>query len=638
MAGQLLIVEKSFFAQENWRELLANLETDFQFDSFTARQRLWGSGLSLLARGKDRRLQDIADLLGRHGVIHWLLKPNAPKFAPRKVSALSVTSAAVTFNCTTEDVALARGDIVLAVLADLSGEIVEKGIKRLLLHHAYRGTTADAGFSTEDLQLAILRSRPVLDLYLLTETYAVRDSVRFFPGRFNPGGLGEQASYSAAGNLRAVMELARSYAGEWHLRTDFGLADLPGCQLSKNNTGTAADKANLSSLTRFGWLMCDLLAASSSPRAATDTPLLATLASVGLTDLAHAGSSEPVTGRPRRVDGSPALPPPPGTEDTTTGWGWWKNQPYLALAPIVLFMLAAGMQFPTLRSAFSYSIELGVLPALLALFLGWQGLQALQRKRQVENIPTSKVRSMAMGLVELHGRAVRRYALVSPMSHTPCVWYRLSKFRIEENGTRRAIGSSSSGPLPFFLDDGTGRLLVIPDGAKICAQTHHEGSPSGGVLFAAPSLDSEEHWVEEILAEGAWLYVLGFARPWRQTSASLKERLIERLRHLKSSESLQRFDSDGDGRISNDEWTTARQVVEQELLEESLVNTQGARQNGGQAAIGRPLHRGLPFIIAEAASELHVAGRYGWRAALQLAAAVGLGLWAVIAWLERNPG
>jgi hypothetical protein len=276
------------------------------------------------------------------------------------------------------------------------------------------------------------------------------------------------------------------------------------------------------------------------------------------------------------------------------------------------------------------------LPALLSLLLAWRGFRALHLKRQVENKPTSKVRSLAMGLVEVHGRAVRRYALVSPMSHMPCVWYRISKYRLGENGTRSPLGSVGSGGLPFLLDDGTGRAVVTPQGARVCAQTRHEGSPSGGLLFATGSDESGEHWVEEVIPEGTRLYVLGFARPRRKAPASLKERVIERLRHLKASaESMRRFDRDGDGRISDGEWAAARRLVEQEVLDEGLSDDRDPRLNGKEAEIGRPPHRGLPFIIAEAASELHVSGRYGWRAALFLAGAVGLGVWAVLSWLEK---
>jgi hypothetical protein len=631
MAGeQLLIVEKSFLEEERLQGLLAELGIRHQLDAFTARQRLWGSGLALFARGADPRLRASADLLAAHGITHWLLTPTLPRLEPQKISALTVNTEAVTFVGAKRETVLARGDIVLAVLADLSGAVAEKGVKRLLLHQAYRGTIAGAGFSAEELQQEILRGRPVLDLYLLTPAYAVRDVARVFPGRFNPEGLGERAGYSASGNLRALMELAGSYAGEWHLRTDFGMASLPGYQLKKGGEAVAPERENLASLTRFGWLMADLLAQTQQRRAE------ATPAAAGLPGLQAELAGEAEAGRTERAAGPPALPQPPDSDGSDEGSAPWKDPKCLALVPAAFFLLAMGMQQPSLRAAFvSYGIHYGLLPALLSLLLAWRGFRALHFKRQVENTPTSKVRSLAMGLVEVHGRAVRRYALVSPMSHMPCVWYRISKYRLGENGTRSPLGSVGSGPLPFLLDDGTGRVVVTPNGARVCAQTRNEGSPSGGLLFATGSTDSGEHWVEEVIPEGTRLYVLGFARPWRPAPASLKERVIERLRQLKSSaESMRRFDRDGDGRICDGEWAAARREVEQELLEESLSGDQGPRMNGEKAEIGRPPHPGFPFIIAEAASELHVAGRYGLRTVLFLAGAVGLGVWAVLSWLK----
>jgi hypothetical protein len=638
MAGEpLLIVKKSFLEEERLQGLLAELGNRHQLDVFTARQRLWGSGLALFAHGAGSQLPAIAELLAEHGISHWLLTPTLPRLEPQKISALTVSAEAVTFACAKKEVVLSRGDSVLSVLADLSGAVAEKGVKKLLLHQAYRGTTAGAGFSDDALQQEILRSRPVLDLYLLTPAGAVREAVRIFPGRFNPEGLGARAGYSAAGNLRALMDVARSYAGEWHLRTDFGLVSLPGCQLKKDDEATAAERGNLASLTRFGWLMADLLAQTSQRRPAADAPLRQTAAAAVLPGLPAelTGAAETVSSE--ETAGPPELPQPVDFDGSDGGAAPWHDPKYLALVPVALFLLAMGMQQPALGAVvLRFGIDCGLLPALLSLLLAWRGFRALHLKRQVENTPTSKVRSLAMGLVEVHGRDVRRYALVSPMSHMPCVWYRISKYRLGENGTRSPLGSVGSGGLPFLLDDGTGRAVVTPQGARVCAQTRHEGSPSGGLLFATGSDESGEHWVEEVIPEGTRLYVLGFARPRRKAPASLKERVIERLRHLKASaESMRRFDRDGDGRISDGEWAAARRLVEQEVLDEGLSDDRDPRLNGKEAEIGRPPHRGLPFIIAEAASELHVSGRYGWRAALFLAGAVGLGVWAVLSWLEK---
>ena len=61
----------------------------------------------------------------------------------------------------------------------------------------------------------------------------------------------------------------------------------------------------------------------------------------------------------------------------------------------------------------------------LALF--YSGLKKLQRDRLIANMPTSKIRSMAMGIVELYG-AIQTYeeTLTAPFSGKECVYCRVS--------------------------------------------------------------------------------------------------------------------------------------------------------------------------------------------------------------------
>ncbi|MBE0599638.1 MAG: hypothetical protein IH614_20550, partial [Desulfuromonadales bacterium] len=227
--------------------------------------------------------------------------------------------------------------------------------------------------------------------------------------------------------------------------------------------------------------------------------------------------------------------------------------------------------------------------------------------------------SMAMGMVEVHGRAERQHALVSPMTHLACVWYRLRRYRRHRQGWR--LTSSSSGAVPFFLDDGTGRVQIDPRRATIRPRHRQEGYGHGGIFLSAGVGSQDEKWVEEVIAEGTYLYVLGFARARRPLAPSLAERTRERLRRLKGDPAaLRQFDSDGDGRISAEEWEAARIGMEQAALGDQLSEALTPRRQEEQVVIGRPGGRLLPFIIAETASEAHLAGRYGIAAAVLLAA------------------
>src|SRR3989338_7313172 len=63
-----------------------------------------------------------------------------------------------------------------------------------------------------------------------------------------------------------------------------------------------------------------------------------------------------------------------------------------------------------------------------------RGFNRLRRKRLIENIPTSTVRGLAIGFVELVGKARRKNILKGPLSNSDCVLYRYSVERYEQRG------------------------------------------------------------------------------------------------------------------------------------------------------------------------------------------------------------
>jgi len=104
----------------------------------------------------------------------------------------------------------------------------------------------------------------------------------------------------------------------------------------------------------------------------------------------------------------------------------------------------------------------------LGIFSFIMGLKKLFLKRMIENIPTSKARSVAMGLVEVYGEVVPIKILKSPFSGKDCVYY---KYQIEE---LRSSGKNSywatirkeEKSTPFRLRDETGEILVDCTGAN----------------------------------------------------------------------------------------------------------------------------------------------------------------------------
>lgn len=113
----------------------------------------------------------------------------------------------------------------------------------------------------------------------------------------------------------------------------------------------------------------------------------------------------------------------------------------------------------------------------------FKGFSWQKQKKIIEDLPTSKVRSIAMGLVELFGKAsVASTKLRSPFSGKDCVYYR---YRIEEYKKR---GKHSKWVVIdrgvtmdyFYLEDETGKVLIDPKEAEIDIPLDFEFSSSLG--------------------------------------------------------------------------------------------------------------------------------------------------------------
>jgi hypothetical protein len=169
------------------------------------------------------------------------------------------------------------------------------------------------------------------------------------------------------------------------------------------------------------------------------------------------------------------------------------------------------------------------------------GLKSLFLKRMIENIPTSKMRSIAMGLVEVYGQVVPIRTMKSPFSRKDCVYYR---YDIEEQRTDNKGHSywvnikRAETSMPFRLKDETDSVMVDCNGANmnIKVDTVFESGighdPPPQVLdflktnrIAHDSfLGFNKHmrYTEYFIAPGDSLYILGTAAENRGAAASAR--------------------------------------------------------------------------------------------------------------------
>ncbi len=133
------------------------------------------------------------------------------------------------------------------------------------------------------------------------------------------------------------------------------------------------------------------------------------------------------------------------------------------------------------------------------------GLEAMRRRERVRSLQPARVRSMALGAVQVAGRVVPCAPLLAPYSRVRCGWFR---FELRERGGEdpgdrsllRTTETGGSGDIPFWLVDDTGAVLVQPAGAEVDV----EPSPTS----LGPGLEA----VEWILPEGAAIFVSGVAQ------------------------------------------------------------------------------------------------------------------------------
>lgn len=124
--------------------------------------------------------------------------------------------------------------------------------------------------------------------------------------------------------------------------------------------------------------------------------------------------------------------------------------------------------------------------ALACVYLFYRGFRMLQRKRLILNTPASKIRSAAMGLVEISGLATGPYTMAAPITGIPCYYYRTMAWQWQRRGkSSEWVKVADEGMhVPFYLDDNTGRMLVDPQGAEmdIHRDFHDE---FGGAIFSS---------------------------------------------------------------------------------------------------------------------------------------------------------
>jgi len=322
------------------------------------------------------------------------------------------------------------------------------------------------------------------------------------------------------------------------------------------------------------------------------------------------------------------------------------------------------------------------------------GIHRLRRRWLIENIPTSKIRSAAMGLVELKGKC-RAFGgpaipvsaamagrqdrlprdgtatpvpgspagadmplggqptfapfLKSPVRGIPCVWCRVRVTKIVQHDNRRSesVVLDHEQGAPFQLEDDTGRMLVLPAGAEVNGVQLCDVSFGGGV---EPPLElmtfcdiNGVGWrglfagrfrVQEwALLLDADTYVLGELGKLGDAAARRRAGVLKRMKEMLSSpETRARLDTNKDGTLDPREWDAARREAEDAEIRRDLESP----DDSPREVVRKPA-RGV-FIIASGSEgdALKLCG-YPWFFIVGGISALLFGLWVFPAGVAKAP-
>jgi hypothetical protein len=112
-----------------------------------------------------------------------------------------------------------------------------------------------------------------------------------------------------------------------------------------------------------------------------------------------------------------------------------------------------------------FGLVIGFFGGLWAFF---KGFRVYREYKLVADIPRVPIRSVPMGLVRIHGRAQADQLVKSPISKTPCCFYKvdIEQWKTEHDSSGWShLRTDADGP-KFYLQDETGKALIDAHSAE----------------------------------------------------------------------------------------------------------------------------------------------------------------------------
>ena len=114
----------------------------------------------------------------------------------------------------------------------------------------------------------------------------------------------------------------------------------------------------------------------------------------------------------------------------------------------------------------------GIIALIVGIFLLITGIRKIKSYFMIKDIPTSKIRSVAIGISEIIGKSFSKSYLKSPVTKSDCVYY---KYEVKEYRRHRTKDRtyyswdqiySTNDSIPFKIKDETGEIDINPKSAE----------------------------------------------------------------------------------------------------------------------------------------------------------------------------
>lgn len=240
----------------------------------------------------------------------------------------------------------------------------------------------------------------------------------------------------------------------------------------------------------------------------------------------------------------------------------------------------------------------------LFIFGAIRFLKLQARRRWMEDMPTSRIRSASQGYVELEGRArlMEGLPIYSPLTQTECTWYR---FKVEkrdqdrDNHTRWTVMRKGVSSQLFLLQDNTGECVVDPDDALVEAVNKRVWyGPSAHPVMLAHAAKwtglNDYRYTEELILPAEQLYALGWFTSHDPLHISPHERVRDTVIAWKNDPLIKRrFDADGNGHLDEKEFAALREEARQHAMA-----THHEMASAAQTHVLKADPEGRPFLLS----------------------------------------